>query len=75
MPPIARHLTLLAGMLFVLFLAACSSGGGDSSDATPLPAPTQADTTTFPTVKIEVERLPDLNIPRSSHTILNVGGR
>ncbi|MBQ8095915.1 MAG: helix-turn-helix domain-containing protein [Prevotella sp.] len=75
MPLIARHLTRIVGMLCVLFLAACSSGGGsDSMDDYPLPHSTPSDTTACPWVKIEAERLPDLNIARSGHAVFCVNG-
>ena len=75
MPPIALHLTRRAGMVCVLFLAACSSGGGsDSIGYSPQPHPTPTDTTACPWVKMEAERLPDLNIPRSAHSAFFING-
>ena len=67
---------LHASLLFfcAIFVICCSDDGNKATDYRQQPDPTLADTTACPLVKVNAERLPDLNIPRSGHSIFYANG-
>ena len=64
-----------ASLLFfcAIFVICCSDDGNKATDHRQQPDPTLADTTACPLVKVNAERLPELNIPRAGHNMFYAG--
>lgn len=64
-----------ASLLFfcAIFVICCSDDGNKATDYRQQPYPTLADTTACSLVKVNAERLPELNIPRAGHNMFYAG--